>query len=157
MEWEKISANYTSEKGLISKIHKELIQLNSQHTQTYTTGSEDAFFKRRQTNSQQVRRCSISLIIRKCKPKSLGNITSHFLEWPQWKIQAITNAGVHVEKREPLWYYCKLVHCRWWLQPWNEKTLTPWKESYDQPRQHIKKQTLLCQQRSISLRLWFFQ
>ena len=83
MEWEKISANYTSEKGLISKIYKELIQLNSQHTQTYTTGSEDAFFKRRQTNSQQVRRCSISLIIRKCKPKSLGNITSHFLEWPQ--------------------------------------------------------------------------
>ena len=29
------------------------------------------------------------------------------------------------------------------------KILTPWKESYDQPRQHIKKQTLLCQQRSI--------
>ena len=25
-----------------------------------------------------------------------------------------------------------------WLQPWNQKTLTPWKESYDQPRQHIK-------------------
>ena len=25
-------------------------------------------------------------------------------------------------------------HCRWWLQPWNEKMLTPWKESYDQPR-----------------------
>ena len=31
-------------------------------------------------------------------------------------------------------------HCRWWLQPWNSKMLTPWKESYDQPRQHIKKQ-----------------
>ena len=31
-------------------------------------------------------------------------------------------------------------HCRWWLQPWNEKTLAPWKESYDQPRQPIKKQ-----------------
>ena len=28
------------------------------------------------------------------------------------------------------------------------KTLTPWKESYYQPRQHIK-ETLLCQQRSI--------
>ena len=25
-------------------------------------------------------------------------------------------------------------HCRWWLQPWNKKTLTPWKESYDQPK-----------------------
>ena len=27
--------------------------------------------------------------------------------------------------------------------------LAPWKKSYDQPRQHIKKQTLLCRQRSI--------
>ena len=27
-----------------------------------------------------------------------------------------------------------------WLQQWNLKTLTPWKESYDQPREHIKKQ-----------------
>ena len=23
-------------------------------------------------------------------------------------------------------------HCGWWLQPWNQKTVTPWKESYDQ-------------------------
>ena len=29
-------------------------------------------------------------------------------------------------------------HCRWWLQPWNKKMLTPWQKSYDQPRQHIK-------------------
>ena len=31
-------------------------------------------------------------------------------------------------------------HCRCRLEPWNRKTLTPWKKSYDQPRQHIKKQ-----------------
>ena len=31
-------------------------------------------------------------------------------------------------------------HCRWWLQPWNKKMLIPWKESYDQPRQHVKKE-----------------
>ena len=31
-------------------------------------------------------------------------------------------------------------HCGRWLQPWNQKTLAPWKKSYDQPRQHIKKQ-----------------
>ena len=31
-------------------------------------------------------------------------------------------------------------HCKLWLQPWNWKMLTPWKESYHQPRQHIKKQ-----------------
>ena len=28
----------------------------------------------------------------------------------------------------------------WYLQPCNWKTLAPWKKSYDQPRQHIKKQ-----------------
>ena len=44
------------------------------------------------------------------------------------------------------WKQCQTLffwtpkHYRWWLQPWNQKTLTPWKESYDQPRQHIKKQ-----------------
>ena len=31
-------------------------------------------------------------------------------------------------------------HCIRLLQPWNYKTVTLWKESYDQPRQHIKKQ-----------------
>ena len=31
-------------------------------------------------------------------------------------------------------------HCRWWLQSWNKKTLTPWKKNYNQHRQHVKKQ-----------------
>ena len=31
-------------------------------------------------------------------------------------------------------------HCRRGLQPWNWKTLAPWKKSCDKPRQHIKKQ-----------------
>ena len=29
------------------------------------------------------------------------------------------------------------------------KTLAPWKKSYDQPRQHNKKQRQLCQKRSV--------
>ena len=38
-------------------------------------------------------------------------------------------------------YFLELQnHCRWWLQPWNSKMLADWKKSYDQPRQHIKKQ-----------------
>ena len=38
-------------------------------------------------------------------------------------------------------YFWRLQnHCRWWLQPWNQKMLAPWKKSYEQPRQHIKKQ-----------------
>ena len=39
-----------------------------------------------------------------------------------------------------LYFWGLQNHCRWWLQPWNKKMLTPWKESYDQSRQHIKKQ-----------------
>ena len=31
-------------------------------------------------------------------------------------------------------------HCGWLLQPWNWKTLAPWKKSYDKSRQHNKKQ-----------------
>ena len=31
-------------------------------------------------------------------------------------------------------------HWKWWLHPWNKKTLTPWKKSYDRSTQHIKKQ-----------------
>ena len=31
-------------------------------------------------------------------------------------------------------------HSRWWLQPWNWKTLASWKKSYDNSRYHIKKQ-----------------
>ena len=31
-------------------------------------------------------------------------------------------------------------HCRWWLQPWNQKTLASWQESYDKPRQCVEKQ-----------------
>ena len=36
------------------------------------------------------------------------------------------------------------------------KLLAPWKKSYDQPRQHIKKQTSLYWQRNILSKLWFF-
>ena len=31
-------------------------------------------------------------------------------------------------------------HCGLWLQPWNQNMLVPWKETYDKPRRHIKKQ-----------------
>ena len=39
-----------------------------------------------------------------------------------------------------LYFLGLLNQCRWWLQPWNEKTLDSWKKSYEKPRQHIKKQ-----------------
>ena len=47
-------------------------------------------------------------------------------------------------------------HCRWWLQPWNEKTLAPWKKSYDQPRQHIRKQRCYFVDKSLSSQSYGF-
>ena len=54
-------------------------------------------------------------------------------------------------------YFLRLQnHCRWWLQPWNEKTLAPWKKRYDQPRQHIKKQRHHFADKSPSLESYGF-
>ena len=55
----------------------------------------------------------------------------------------ITSWQIEEEKVEAVTYFILLGfknHCRWWLSPSNWKMLTPQKESYDKPRQHIKKQ-----------------
>ena len=41
---------------------------------------------------------------------------------------------------ERLYFLGLKNHCRWWLQPWNYKIFAAWKKTYDQLRQHIKKQ-----------------
>ena len=55
-----------------------------------------------------------------------GSITS-------WQID-----GETVETVADFIFWGLQNHCRWWLQPWNWKPLTPWKKIYDQPRQYIK-------------------
>ena len=54
----------------------------------------------------------------------------------------MANRWGHDGNNDRLWFFGAGLqnHCRWWLQSWNYKTLTPWKKSYDQPRQLIKKQ-----------------
>ena len=47
-------------------------------------------------------------------------------------------------------------HCRWRLQPWNLETLTPWKESHDQPREHIKKQRHYFVNKALSSEVYDF-
>ena len=57
-----------------------------------------------------------------------------------WAHHFLANRWGNNGNSERLYFLGLQNHCRWWLQPWNENLLAFWKESYDQPRQHIKKQ-----------------
>ena len=57
-----------------------------------------------------------------------------------WSHHFMANRWGNNGTSEKLYFLWFQNHCRCWLQPWNWKTLAPWKKSYDQPRQHVKKQ-----------------
>ena len=56
-EWEKIIANETTDKGLVSKIYKQLIQLNARKTNNpikkWGKRPKQTFLQRRHTDGQQ--------------------------------------------------------------------------------------------------------
>ena len=77
---------------------------------------------------QEREKAGLKLSVQKTKIMASGPITS-------WQID-----GENVETVSDFILAVLQNHCRWWLQPWNQKTLAPWKKSYDQSRQCIKKQ-----------------
>ena len=110
-EWEKIIGNETIDKGLISKIYKQLTQLNNRKTNNpikkwrkdLNRHFSKETYKWLTNTSKDAQHRSL---LEKCKSKLQWDINSHQSEWPSSK-------SLH----NKCWRGCgekgTLLHC-WW-------------------------------------------
>ena len=89
-EWEKIIANETTDKGFISKIYKQLIQLNTRKTNSpikkWGKDLNRHFSKEDMQMANTWKDAQHCSLLEKCKLKPPWDITSHLSEWPSSKV-----------------------------------------------------------------------
>ena len=81
---------------------------------------------------QESEKVGLKLNIQKTKIRASSPIIS-------WQIDGET-VGTVRDIFGGRWVVGLQNYCKWWMQPWNSKTLTPWKKNYDQHRQLNKNQ-----------------